>query len=412
MTRRIAASATVILAALGLAAACTSFAPTGGFTPRLTYQRLAVVDPSNLTEAQRDLLGSRANLNIYRTLAHHPDLYNRWSPLGQFLLNGSSISPRHREIAMLRMGWLCQSPYEWSQHARIAKASAGMTGAEIHRIAEGADAAGWSDMDRAVIRMADDLRYDAMISDATWAELRKGYSDNQVMELLFTSAQYQLVSMALNTLGIQVEPEAIDFIPKDLALPRTATRPTASRLTTPRIAPIAVTALTPQQRAIVAAQIRPDGSLLNLYGTLINHPTLYTPRGRFGSYLQRDSMLDAQTRELLIMRTAWNIRAEYEWAHHVEAAKTAGFTDAQIARIAQGPNAAGWTEKQRALLTAADELRHEAFVSDETWNTLARYYPMKERIEIVYTVGGYTMTGLAINSFGIQVEPGYPAMPR
>jgi 4-carboxymuconolactone decarboxylase len=412
MRRRIAAPVAAILAAIVLIGGCASLSASGGFTPRLTYQRLAVVDETNLTEAQRDMLGSRANLNIYRTLAHHTDLYNRWSPLGQFLLNGSSISPRHREIAMLRMGWLCQSPYEWSQHARIAKASAGMTDAEVHSIAEGANAAGWSDMDRAVIRMADDLRYDAMISDATWAELRKGYSDNQVMELLFTSAQYQLVSMALNTLGIQVEPTAVDFIPKDLPLPRTASRPTAQRLSTPRITPIAVTALTPQQRSLVTAQIRPDGSLLNLYGTMINHPALYTPRVRFGSYLQRDSMLDPQTRELLIMRTAWNIRAEYEWAHHVEAAKTAGFSDAQIARIARGPGASGWTEKQRALLTAADELRREAFVSDETWNTLARYYPMKERIEIVYTVGGYSMTGLAINSFGIQIEPGYPAMPR
>ena len=67
------------------------------------------------------MLGARANLNIYRTLAHHVDLYNRWSPLGQVLLNNQSIAPRHRELAMLRMGWLCQSPYEWSQHARIAE---------------------------------------------------------------------------------------------------------------------------------------------------------------------------------------------------------------------------------------------------------------------------------------------------
>lgn len=407
MRRRIAA-----LAAIVLISGCASLSPAGGFTPRLATPRLDVIDETTLSEAQRDMLGSRGNLNIYKTLVHHTDLYNRWSPLGQFILNASSISPRHREIAMLRMGWLCQSPYEWSQHARIAKASAGMTDAEVHRIAEGADATGWSDMDRAVIRMADDLRYDAIISNATWADLRKGYSDKQVMELLFTSAQYQLVSMALNTLGIQVEPTAVDFMPKDLPLPPTASRPTAPRLSAPRIAPIAVTALTPEQRSLVAGQIRPDGSLPNLYGTMINHTTLYVPRVRFGSYLQRDSMLDAETRELLIMRTAWNIRADYEWAHHVEAAKTAGLSDQQIARITQGPGASGWTEKQRAVLSAADELRREAFISDVTWSTLAKYYPMKERIEIVYTVGGYTMTGLAINSFGIQVEPGYPAMPK
>jgi alkylhydroperoxidase family enzyme len=400
----------IALAAALLATACTT-APTT-FTPRLTEPRLAVVDESNLTEAQRDMLGSRGNLNIYKTLAHHVDLYNRWSRLGQFILNGSSISPRHREMAMLRMGWLCQSPYEWSQHARIAKASAGMTDAEIHAIAEGPAAPAWSDIDRAVLRMADELRYDAIISDATWADLRKTYSDIQVMELLFTSAQYQLVSMALNTLGIQIEPQAVDFIPKDVALPATATRPTSPRLTVPRIPAIEPPNWTPEQRALIAPQTRPDGTVFNLYKTLINHPKLYTPRARFGSYLQRDSLLDPETRELAILRTAWNIHTNYEWAHHYESAKSAGLTDSQIAAIATGPSAPGWNARQRAVLTAADELRREAFVSDATWAELANYYGIKERIEIVYTVGGYTMTGLAINSFGIQTEPGYPAMPN
>jgi len=398
-----------VIAAALLVTGCVS---SPAFSPRPSEPRLAVVDETNLTEAQRDMLASRSNLNIYRTLANHVDLYNRWSPLGQFLLNGSSISARHREMAMLRMGWLCQSPYEWSQHARIAKASAGMTEAEIRAIAADPNSTLWSPTDRAVLKMADELRYDAMISDATWAELRKTYSDQQIMELFYTSAQYQLVSMALNTLGIQIEPEAVDFMPTDLPLPRAATRPTGPRLITPRVAPIPEAAWTPDQRAMITPQLRPNGEALNLYTTLLNHPKLYGPRARFGSYLQRDSLLDPVTRELAIMRTAWNIRAPYEWAHHEESARVAGLTEAQIAAIATGPSAPVWNAQQRAVLTAADELRREAFISDATWTELARYYGMKERIEIVYTVGGYTMTGLAINSLGIQTEPGYPAMPN
>ena len=97
--KRLAAMAAAILLA-----GCAGMAPmttSSGFTPRLAEPRLAVVDPDNLAEAQRDMLASRGNLNIYKTLAHHVDLYNRWSPLGQFILNGSSIQPRHREMAML-----------------------------------------------------------------------------------------------------------------------------------------------------------------------------------------------------------------------------------------------------------------------------------------------------------------------
>ena len=399
----------IAIAAALAAAACTTTPTT--FSPRLAEPRLAVVDETNLTEAQREMLASRSGLNIYRTLAHHVDLYNRWSPLGQVLLNNQSISPRHRELAMLRMGWLCQSPYEWSQHARIAKASAGISEAEVRAIAATPDSPAWSDIDRAVLKMADELRYDAIISDATWTELRKVYTDAQVMELLFTAAQYQLVSMALNTLGIQVEPEAVDHMPTGITAPPLATRPTAQRLSRPRIAPVESAQWTPEQRVLAAPQIRPDGSLFNLYKTMLATPRLYGPRVRFGSYLQRDSLLDPETRELLILRTAWNIRTNYEWAHHVEAAKAAGLADAQIAAIATGPSAPGWTARQRAVLTAADELRREAFISDATWSELAAHFGMKERIEIVFTVGGYTMTGLAINSFGIQTEPGYPAMP-
>jgi len=115
---------------------------------------------------------------------------------------------------------------------------------------------------------------------------------------------------------------------------------------------------------------------------------------------------------MLIMRTAFLIGAEYEWAHHVERARKAGLTDGEISRIAAGPDAGGWSEESRVVLRVADELRREAFISNSTWSVLAKRYDTKQLIEIVFTVGGYTMTGLAINSFGIQTEPGYPAFPR
>lgn len=393
-----------------LGVAMTTYA-ADTFTSRLTTPRLAPLGPENRTDAQKAMLASRADYNIYKTLAHHPDLYARWSPLGQFLLNGSSLPPRERELVMLRMGWLCQSEYEWSQHARIARASAGMTDAEVHRIAEGPQAAGWTEFERTLLRMVDELRYEAMISDATWKALRTKYSDQQIMESLFTAAQYQLVSMALNSLGVQLDPELSDRLPKDVAMPALASRPTSQRLRRPRIKALQDSEMTPEQLELVKPQRR-NGAVPNLYATMANHPKLYGPRVRFGSYLQRESLLPPKTRELLIMRTAWNIRSEYEWAHHVEASKAAGLNDAEIARIAKGASANGWSEEHAALLRAADELRREAFISNTTWQTLQKFYDTKQLVEVIYTVGGYTMTGLAINSFGIQVEPGYPAMPK
>jgi alkylhydroperoxidase family enzyme len=387
-------------------------AQASSFSPRPAVPRLAPVPDEGRTEAQVAMLASRPDYNIYKTLAHHPELYARWSGFGRFVLNGSSLPAREREIAMLRMGWLCQSEYEWAQHARIAKDSAGMTDEEIHRIAEGPDAAGWSDFERALLRMVDELRYEAMISDGTWAALRERYSDQQVMEALFTAGQYQLVSMALNSLGVRLDPGLEHRLPEDLPLPAVASMPQAPRLTSPRLAPLRLGEGTEEQRALLAPQVRDDGSVLDLYATMVHHPQLFGPRLAFGTYLRSESGLPPQTRELLILRTAWNIRAEYEWAHHVEIARQAGLTDEEIDRVAEGPDAPGWSAEQAAVLRAADELRREAFVTDATWEALVERYDPQRLVEIVFTVGGYTMTGLAINSFGVQVEDGYPGFPR
>ncbi|HWN97707.1 MAG TPA: carboxymuconolactone decarboxylase family protein [Blastocatellia bacterium] len=384
----------------------------GDFSPRLTTPRIAPVAEQGRTEAQREMLASRPDFNIYKTLAHHPELYSRWSGLGGFLLNGSSLPPRHREMVMLRMGWLCQSEYEWAQHARIATSSAGMTDQEVHRIAEGPKAPAWTDFERTLLRMVDELRYEAMVDDLTWRALRAQYSDQQMMEAVFTAAQYQLVSMALNSLGVQLDPGLQHRLPRDLPLPKLAGSTNRVRLSTPRIAPLTREQWTAQQRELITPQVRADGTVPNLYATMIQHPRLYAPRQSFGSYLRTETSLPPKTREVLIMRTAFLIGAEYEWAHHAEYARAAGLTDGEITRIAAGPDAAGWSEEQRSVLQAADELRREAFITDRTWGVLAKHYNNKQLLEIVFTVGGYTMTGLAINSFGIQVEPGYPGFPR
>jgi alkylhydroperoxidase family enzyme len=402
----------VIATLAALSGGLSPKAQSGAFSPRLTKPRIAPVPEQERNDAQRQMLASRPDYNVYKTLAHHPELFSRWSGLGRFVMSGSSLPARHREMLMLRMGWLCQSEYEWSQHARIATSAAGMTDQEIHRIAEGPKVAGWTDFERGLLRVADELRYDAMVGDATWRALRAEYSDQQMMEAVFTAGQYQLVSMALNSLGVQLDPGLRHRLPRDAPRPPLARPATGARLSTPRIPPVSSEQWTPQQREMIAPRIRDDGSALNLYATMLRHPGLYTPRASFGTYLRSETNLPPRTRELLIMRTAFLIGAEYEWAHHVERAREAGLTDREITRIAAGPDAAGWSEESRVVLRAADELRREAFITDRTWAVLAKQYNIKQLIEIVFTVGGYTMTGLAINSFGIQTEPGYPAFPR
>jgi len=182
---------------------------------RLNKPRVAPLTPEEWDGEAKDLLAPIADqrggkvLNIFATLARHPKLMKRWLVFGNHILSKSTLSPRERELLILRVGWLCEAEYEWSQHVVIGKA-AGIDDDEIRRITQGPDA-GWSAGDALLLRAADELHADSFISDETWAELAKSYNTEQLMDLVFTVGQYKLVSMALNTLGVQLEDGAEGF---------------------------------------------------------------------------------------------------------------------------------------------------------------------------------------------------------
>jgi 4-carboxymuconolactone decarboxylase len=170
--------------------------------------RVLPVEKEDWTPAQAELLGALEKTgrlwNVFRTLANHPALYKAWWDFATYILRDNSLPPRDREILILRIGWLCQSEYEWAQHVRIGK-RAGLSDDDIRNIRQGADAPGLSEHDRLLIVATDELRRDSKISDATWDKVTAVYNTQQVMDLVFTVGQYNLVSMALKTLGVELD---------------------------------------------------------------------------------------------------------------------------------------------------------------------------------------------------------------
>jgi alkylhydroperoxidase family enzyme len=142
--------------------------------------------------------------NIFKTLAHYPELANRWFVFGSHILGNSSLSDRDRELLILRTGYLCQSGYEWGQHVEIAR-EAGMSDEEIRWCKSGPETPGLGELDRLLLQAADELHSDAFVSDATWSGLSEHYSKQQLLDLLFTVGQYTLVSMVLNSLGVPLD---------------------------------------------------------------------------------------------------------------------------------------------------------------------------------------------------------------
>ena len=113
----------------------------------------------------------------------------------------SPLTPYFRELLILRIGWNCQSVYEWAKHVGSV-GRARDHGLEPERIARGPDA-GWNQFDQAHLRAADEIYRDGIISNDTWAALADQYDTREMMSVVMTVANYRLVSMSLNALGVQ-----------------------------------------------------------------------------------------------------------------------------------------------------------------------------------------------------------------
>ena len=183
---------------------------------RIDQPRIPPVTKATWTEEQRELLApydaDGRLFNVYTTMANHPALMRDWIVFAGHVLRRNSLPERDREMLILRIGWLCKSEYEWAQHVRVGK-SVGLTDADVKNIMEGAGASGASERDRLLMKATDELHEDAFISDGTWAELAKVYDTHQLMDLVFTVGEYNLVSMALNTFGVQLD-EGLEGFPE------------------------------------------------------------------------------------------------------------------------------------------------------------------------------------------------------
>jgi 4-carboxymuconolactone decarboxylase len=157
------------------------------------------------TQIAAILLSRRKTYNVLGTMAQHWDAAQKFLVWAYHVMGETStLPPRERELLILRIGWLCQSEYEWGQHVLFARA-AGLSDTEIVRIKEGADAVGWAPFDANLLRAVDELHKDAFISDRTWKALSERYNTKQLMDVVFAVGQYRLVSMSLNTFGVQLD---------------------------------------------------------------------------------------------------------------------------------------------------------------------------------------------------------------
>ncbi|OBF10697.1 carboxymuconolactone decarboxylase family protein [Mycobacterium sp. 852002-10029_SCH5224772] len=139
--------------------------------------------------------------NVLSTLVRHPDLTAAYLPFNAYLLTRSTLSPRIREVALLRAVHRCDCGYLWSHHIPIAL-RAGLTESDIDDVRSGRSA---DRTDQAVIQAVDDLTGTSTIGRSTWDELRRLFTEQQCMDLTFTIGGYLLLALVVNTFGVQDE---------------------------------------------------------------------------------------------------------------------------------------------------------------------------------------------------------------
>ena len=166
--------------------------------------RVPYLEPTDLSPENRDLLAR--NINLYKALVNSPDCTRNFLGLAKYIRFHSRVDPRLREMAILQVGYLAKSPYEYSHHIKIGR-EFGVTDADIQAIVAetNGQATDLPPLAKAVLRAARELTAQPQLADATFAELRKGFDNEQMVDLLMTISFYAAVVRLLAALQIDVE---------------------------------------------------------------------------------------------------------------------------------------------------------------------------------------------------------------
>jgi 4-carboxymuconolactone decarboxylase len=391
-----------IRASLVLLATLAVQRPSGAAGPRV-----APVPESQWTDEQRSIAAKFASSgmpNAVATYVHHPTLADHVLPYEHYASSDSTLPPRHRALIGLRTAWLTRSSYLWAHRAAESR-RVGLTDEELRRVARGPEATGWDAFEALVLRAADELHVDSFVSDATWKALSARYDTNQLVDLVDGVGVFTMHAGAINSLGVEIEPEVPDRLPS--GIPYTlAARRTNLRLVDKeaRIPPLEPRDWTPEQRK----RFDPNGTgqrAANVFVTFVRNPPADRLRGPINQHILNGTTLSVRQRETPLMRIGVLCRSEYEWAAHSRLGRRAGMTDADVERIIAGPDSGGGDPLETAMLRATDELYRDDRVSDSTWAALGKGLDTRQLLDLLIAVGGYRSTSMAINSAGVQLDP-------
>ena len=167
--------------------------------------RLPYLDAEQLPPEQRELL--KRPINLTRLLVNSPGMARAFGGIGNYIRHKSTLDPRLRELAILQVGWLEKSEYEFTHHVKIGK-EFGVTDEDIQGLfleTEGKPSK-LEPLVKAILKGAREMTRNIGMSDATFAEIKQHLSNEHMTDLVLIIAYYCAVVRVLATMKIDNEP--------------------------------------------------------------------------------------------------------------------------------------------------------------------------------------------------------------
>lgn len=176
----------------------------------------------------------------------------------------------------------------------------------------------------------------------------------------------------------------------------------------PRIPQITEADRTDEVRAMFAAMagLSPDSIDGNhVLKTFAHYPALTLPFLQFNRHLLGSSLVPVRLRQIAILRTAWVRRATYMWASHLRMSLRLGLQPQDFEAVKRGAHDAHWSETERTIIEAVDQLCERSDLDDAHWQALSRHFDRREMMDFLFTIGAYVLLAGVMNAIRIQREP-------
>ena len=175
--------------------------------------RVPYLEPADLADEDKDLL--KRPIWLAKALVNSPKAARAFFGLGGYIRHGSKLDPRLRELAILQVGWLAKSPYEWSHHVKLGH-DFGVSDDDVRALIDDTDGKPTTldAMTKLVLLAAREITTGGEMSESTFAALQAAWGNERAIDLTLTIAFYNAVVRVLGTLRIDVEPEYQPYLDK------------------------------------------------------------------------------------------------------------------------------------------------------------------------------------------------------